>query len=129
MLYLSTKIEYGLNLLIFLAKSKSVVSLRQTAEKTGMPYRFLNKLARDLIKAKLIKAKEGKGGGYILAQKPSQIPIKKILDVLGEPLIFARCLADTNCDLDKGCKMKIIWNKIKKNIDRELNKLTLKDLI
>jgi DNA-binding IscR family transcriptional regulator len=31
--------------------------------------------------------------------------------------------------LDKGCKMKIIWNKIKKNIDRELNKLTLKDLI
>lgn len=131
MFYLSTKIEYGLNLLITLSKNKDRMSLRQVADQTGMPYRFLNKLVPDLIKADLITSKEGKGGGFSLAKKPTAININHILKALGEPLDIAQCFSHKNCPIDKKgkCKMKLVWARIKKNIDKELNKTTLKDLI
>ena len=131
MFYLSTKIEYGLNLLTTLAESKDRISLRQVAKQTNMPYRFLNKIARDLVQAKLIKAKEGKGGGFVLTKKPNTITISQILKALGEPLDIAQCFSNKHCPIDslKKCKMKLVWARIKKNIDQELNKTTLKDLI
>ena len=103
--------------------------LKEIAEESHMPYRFLTKIVQPLIKAKLVQAKEGKNGGYILTKKPDQIKLKYILEALCEPLSLARCLAHQNCNLEKGCKMKIVWTKIKKSMDKELNKLTLKDLI
>ena len=131
MLYLSTTTEYGLNLLIALAKAQSRISLKEVANKTGMPYRFLTKIAKPLIVAKLIKAKEGKNGGYSLSREPGKIRLKYILDSLDEPLSIAICLSAKSCPLKKerNCKVKTVWTKIKRNIDKELNRITLKDLI
>ncbi len=96
-----------------------------------MPYRFLNKLTPDLTKAGLIKAKEGKGGGFSLSKKPASITINHILKALGEPLDIAQCFSDKHCPIDEmgKCKMKLVWTKIKTNINKELNRTTLKDLI
>lgn len=131
MFYLSTKIEYGLNLLITLAKHNRRMSLRQIANETKMPYRFLNKLSRDLVAAGLIGAKEGKSGGFTLIKKPSDISVNRILKSLGEPLNLAQCFSHRHCPLGnaKHCKMRLVWAKIRKDIDRELKRTTLKDLI
>ncbi len=131
MLYFSTKVEYGLQLLIELARQSNVVSLKQIAHKTKMPYRYLNKISRDLKKAGLILPKEGKNGGFVLAKKPNQITVKQILIALNEPLVLARCLAHQNCHLKRqlNCPTKIIWSRLKKKIDNDLQKITLKNLI
>ncbi len=131
MLYFSTKVEYGLQLLIELGKQKKTISLRQISQQTRMPYRYLNKISHDLKKAELITAKEGKNGGFVLNKKPQQITVKEILSALGESIVLARCLAHYQCHLDKqfNCPMQTIWHTIKKNIDKDLQKITLKKLI
>ena len=131
MFYLSTSIGYGLNLLVILARQQQRISLKQVAEQGHMPYRFLTKIVKQLITANLIQAKEGKHGGYSLLKKPRQIKIKEIFEALGEPLSLALCLSDKHCPMviEKKCKMRSVWLKIKKNIDQELNRTTLADLI
>lgn len=131
MFYLSTSVEYGLNLLIILARNQKRMSLRQIATQGKMPYRFLTKIVQQLISANLIQAKEGKNGGYSLLKKPQQIKIKNIFTVLGEPLDLTLCISHKHCPmgLEKKCKMRTIWLKIKKNIDKELDKTTLADIL
>ncbi len=131
MFYLSTSIGYGLNLLVILARQQQRMSLKQVAKQGHMPYRFLTKIVKQLTVAKLIQAKEGKHGGYSLSQNPKKIKIKTIFDALGEPLSLALCLSDKHCPMviEKKCKMRSVWLKIKKNIDYELNHTTLADLI
>ncbi len=131
MFYIQSKVEYGLNFLVILAKngSQAPLSLKKIAETTHMPYRFLTQVVKPLIKADLVQAKEGKGGGYTLIQPPASIKLKAVLEALGEPMAIAKCLGNNLCATSKGCKMKKFWQRIKDSIDRDLNKLTLKDLI
>lgn len=129
MFYLSIKIQYGIYLLITLAKSKRRMSLKNVAKEGKMPYRFLTKIVQDLIGAGLIKAKEGRGGGYSLTKKPSNIKMKAVLNALGEPIEISRCLADRYCSNEKNCKLKPVWLRIKKYIDKEMKQITLKDLL
>lgn len=133
MLQIPAKIEYALTLLIILAqdhKKTKPKSLQGIADLSGMPYRFLTQIVKPLIKAGIIKSKEGKGGGYVLVKHPKNITIKHVLEVLGESFNFAKCFDSTHsCPAGKGCKMKIIWSRIKTSIGQELGKLTLSDLI
>ncbi len=131
MFYLSTSIGYGLNLLVILARQQERMSLKQVAQQGHMPYRFLTKIVKQLTTAKLIQAKEGKHGGYHLVKNPKQIKVKEIFEALGEPLSLTLCFSHKHCPMaiEKKCKMRSIWLNIKKNIDYELNRTTLADLI
>jgi len=131
MLYFSNQVEYGLNLLIVLAKAKKRLSLREVAKQSKMPYRFLNKVVKPLIEVGLIDAREGKNGGYALSKAPGRIKLKQIYDSLGEGLSITQCHSSKHCPLgfESKCKVRPVWIRIKKNIDAELNKITLKDLI
>jgi len=118
-------------MLISLAQNKQVLSLKQVALQAHLPYHFLAKLTRELIQAKIITAKEGKHGGYLLTRAPNKINLKQVLTALGEELSLARCLAHSKCHLkrQKNCKVRLVWAKLKTNIDKQLQKLTLQDLI
>lgn len=117
--------------MIALAKSESRLSLAVVAKDTKMPYRFLTKIARSLMAAGLLAAKEGKGGGYQLARPPARIKLAKIFTSLGEPLAFTICHTPKGCPLknERDCKLRPVWSKIKKDVERELDKYTLKDFI
>lgn len=127
MLYLSAKTEYGLNFLIILAKNKKILSLRALARQGKLPYHFIGRIAKDLIAAGLVVAKEGKNGGYTLSRSPARIKFKDILIALDEDFVFARCLGQKKCQT-KNCKVKPVWMRVKKIIDRELSQVLLADL-
>jgi len=131
MFYLSTTTEYGLNLLIILGRNQDRMSLRQVAIQGHMPYRFLTKIVKQLMQAKLIQAKEGKNGGYSLLKDPKGIKVKTIFEALGESLSLTLCISAKHCPMgvEKQCKMRPIWLNIKKAIDKELSQTTLADLI
>ncbi len=131
MLYFPAKVEYGLQLLITLSQNKQRLSLKQVSQQSNLPYPFLAKLTRDLVKAKIIIAKEGKGGGYLLKRPAQKINLKQVLSALGEELTLARCLAHNNCHIQqqKNCQVRLVWAKLKNNIDKQLKELTLQDLI
>lgn len=127
---ISTKSQYGLRALIYLAKTKKKISpLKEIAEKQSIPFNYLEKIMSQLEKNNIVKAKKGAKGGYYLPSSPEKIKLKNILETLEENFISVQCLKKQHCPLEKKCLAKNFWKDFQKSIDKTLNKKTLKDLI
>lgn len=131
MLKISTKSQYGLRAMVYLARFKTkVCPLREISEKEGIPFDYLEKIISKLEKADLLRSKKGVQGGYLLNKKPSKIRVGQIVMVLeGEPAIV-ECLAEKEfCPRMKKCLTRNVWKKLQKALVKALNSITLADLI
>ena len=133
MLKFSTKSQYGLRAMVYLARSKKKISsLKEISKREGIPFDYLEKIFSKLEKNKLIKAKKGIQGGYFLCRMPSKIKLGEIVRVLEGEMALVRCIASQNkysCPRDKKCLTKIFWKKIQDSLNKTLDSLTLADLI
>ncbi|MCD6410548.1 Rrf2 family transcriptional regulator [bacterium] len=129
---ISTKTQYGLRALIYLARAgKKICPLKEISKKENIPFDYLEKIFSKLQKQGIVKARRGKNGGYFLSCSPKKIKIKKVIEVLEGNWIAVKCLTKGNfvCPQEKKCLAKNFWQTLKKSIDKTLNKITLADLI
>ncbi|MDD5043366.1 MAG: Rrf2 family transcriptional regulator [Patescibacteria group bacterium] len=122
--------DYGLRLMVELAKNKDKkpVSLRKFAEKYGISFLFLQRLAGKLRQAKLIRSMRGSGGGYILTKKPAQIKLGDIFRALEGKVAVMRCLkGGKSCPAISACSTKKILFRLNCDINKALNKIKLSD--
>ena len=124
---ISKKSQYGLRAMVYLAKqdSKEFFSLKDISKKEGIPFDFLEKIMSELEKIKLVKAKKGVQGGYVLAKKAEKITVKDIVSVL-ENTTAVDC---SFCGKSRKCLTKNVWRKIDNSINNTLRSITLKSLI
>lgn len=124
------KTEYGMMMVSLLAKEGEggLVSVRSMQE-SGLPRSFLVKIARDLIKAKLIVAKEGRGGGYSMAKDPSTVSLKQVVEAIDGEVATAACLihGSKKCPLADKCPHKNMMSKLTEEIGEILLKYKLTD--
>jgi Rrf2 family cysteine metabolism transcriptional repressor len=128
---LTKKTEYGLQLMVFLAKNfgQDPVSLKEIAKKKKLPYRFLSQVVTKLKKARLVKSKEGTSGGYFLAREPQKISVSEILEVLEGPIELVECLQnEANCPWAGVCGQKAMFEKMKGMMKQVIEAHTLADL-
>jgi Rrf2 family protein len=133
MLTLRRETDYAIHLLKHLTQTKGdFVSLRILAEATGISFLFLQKIARKLRQARLIKAGTGMSGGYCLNIPPDKITLKKIIEATEGPGSVFPCLCNKNAvkcpGRDKKCPLKTRLGKINKQIDDIFIKTKLKNL-
>jgi len=123
----SKKSQYGLRAMVYLASknSKEFLSLKNISEKESIPFDFLEKIMSLLERNKLVKAKKGVFGGYILAKKPEKITAKDIVETL-ENTNSVDC---SFCGKSKKCKSKNVWGKVDQAINKTLREITLAELI
>lgn len=129
---LTKKSEYGLQLMVYLGQhtGKEPMSLREVAKTQKLPYRFLTQVAADLKKAKLIKSKEGVGGGYLLARSAGKISVAEILEVLEGPIELVDCLqAGSSCPHAAICGQRQMFAQMKGSMSKIMGAHTLKDLL
>lgn len=124
---ISKKSEYGLTAMLHLArgKNKKTISIREISNIEGVPFEFLSKIFGYLEKAKLVTAKHGANGGYILAKNPNDITVGHIVS-------FLENIKTVNCHLcakSKKCTAKNVWGKVDEAVSKTLNSITLADLI
>ncbi len=125
---ITTKTQYGLRGMIFLAEKEGPVSLKEIWKEEGISLDYLEKIFEKLKRSGLVNSKKGMRGGYFLAKKPEKIKVGEIIKVLeGEPY-FARCL-NSFCPKEKKCKSKKVWKRLKNALNSALNSFTLFDLI
>lgn len=124
------KTEYGMMMVSMLSEQGmgGLVSVR-TMQEGGLPRSFLVKIARDLIKAKLIVAKEGRGGGYSLAKDPSKVTLKDVVEAIDGQIATASCLVHggKQCPLADKCPHKSMMRKVTEEIGTILSKYKLSD--
>jgi Rrf2 family cysteine metabolism transcriptional repressor len=129
----STKSQYGLRAMVYLAKCKNkICPLKLISQSEGISFDYLEKILSKLEKASLIKAKKGVQGGYSLAKIPKRIKLGEIIRVLEGEMALVSCIAKGKkfvCPRNKKCLTKNFWKKIQDSLNKTLNSLTLADLI
>jgi Rrf2 family protein len=132
----NTQEEYGLRLLLRIAKSDSPngLTIPELSEVEGLSTANAAKILRVLRLAGFIESARGQTGGYKLNQPADKIIVSDILTSLGGKLYESNF-----CDLHAGienictnsidCSIRSIWKTIQNMIDGVLSKVTLQDLL
>jgi len=124
---LSKKVDYGLELMIFLAKNRNgPISLREIAKIRKLPFKYLEQVAIPLREAGLIEAKEGRSGGYFLAKKPEKISVAEVVEVLEGPVKVGACFS---CPQAATCGQKDVWSEVGDKVRETIKDKKLSDLI
>lgn len=124
------KTEYGMIMMSVLAKKGkgALVSVRMMQE-YGLPRSFLVKIAKELIQAKLISAKEGRGGGYSLARDPETITLKEVVEAMDGQVATASCLihGSKKCPVAARCPHRQMMRVLSEEIGAVLSKYKLSE--
>lgn len=133
-LNLTKKADYGLFLLVTLAKGKlEKKSIKTIAEENNLSLSFLQKIAGDLQKGGIITAERGKFGGYKLAKPPTKITLKEVLETLEGPIAITPCFNSAKgmgcCAHKPFCSIKNGLKKINEEIKNTLLSKTLQHFI
>lgn len=133
---ISAKEEYGLRILLRIAKNKDEegLSINQLSDEEGLSISYVAKITRVLRMQGFIQSTRGPKGGYVLGQAPADIRIKDLLAALdGRLFDDAFCLNHTGsqrmCTNSVDCSTRSLWRIIQMAIDKVLEHVTLKDLM
>ncbi len=109
----STKSRYALRILIDLAQqgSEDFVPLKDIAKRQDISKKYLEIIAKDLVKGGLIKGASGKHGGYMLTRSPSDYSIGEIIETMEGTFSPVACLEDNAkaCPRASVCKTISMW--------------------
>jgi Rrf2 family protein len=106
-------------------------SVRDIAERTGLPQPYLEQILLALKGAGLVRSKRGVGGGYVLAREPSTITLGDIVSAVDGPITvgdFGEPHQDGACDHEGQCVLLAIWAMVSDHMRRHLDELTLTDI-
>ncbi len=105
----STRGDYASRALLSLAlhrEGEQPTSVRDIAERTGLPQPYLEQILLALKGAGLVRSKRGVGGGYVLARDPSEITLAEIVSAVDGPIVageFGEPHVDGACDHEGQC--------------------------
>src|SRR5919199_590972 len=80
--------SYALHAVVFMAAQKldQPIASHQIAQARGIPERFLLKVLKPLVSARILHSVKGPNGGYRLARQPSDITMLEILEAVDGPI-------------------------------------------
>ena len=85
-------------------------SVRDIAERTGLPQPYLEQILLALKGAGLVRSKRGVGGGYVLAREPSSITLGAIVSAVDGPIVlgdFGEPHQNGACDHEGQCVLLV----------------------
>jgi Rrf2 family protein len=127
----STRGDYACRALLSLALHSDEprpTSVRDIAERTGLPQPYLEQILLALKGAGLVRSKRGVGGGYVLARAPEDIRLSEIISAVDGPITlgdFGEPHQDGACDHDGQCVLLAIWKQAGEHMRHHLEGYTL----
>jgi Rrf2 family protein len=131
----STRGDYASRALLSLALhagEEGPTSVRDIAERTGLPQPYLEQILLALKGAGLVRSKRGVGGGYVLARDPRDIPLSAIVSAVDGPIVagdFGEPHTNGACDHEGQCVLLAVWADVGEHMRRYLDALTLADIV
>jgi Rrf2 family protein len=128
---ISTRGDYACRALLSLAlhaDETGPTSVRDIAERTGLPQPYLEQILLALKGAGLVRSKRGVGGGYVLARAPAEIRLSEIISAVDGPITlgdFGQPHQDGACDHEGQCVLLEIWNQAGAHMRAHLEGYTL----
>jgi Rrf2 family iron-sulfur cluster assembly transcriptional regulator len=130
----STRGDYAARALVSLAlhaDSSGPTSVRDIAERTGLPQPYLEQILLAVKGAGLVRSKRGVGGGYVLARPAEEITLADIVSAVDGPIAvgdFGLPHQDGACDHEGQCVLLAIWGEAGERMRQHLMATTLADV-
>ena len=129
---ISTRGRYALRVLADLAEQPggSYITLREIAERQEISEKYLESIVKLLVKAGLLDALRGKGGGYRLGRDPSEITVLEALHAAEGPLAPVACLEEggKTCPRAGQCRTLPLWQGLDELVSSYLSRYTIRDI-
>jgi Rrf2 family iron-sulfur cluster assembly transcriptional regulator len=130
----STRGDYASRALLSLAlrADGSPTSVRDIAERTGLPQPYLEQILLALKGAGIVRSKRGVGGGYVLARPPEQITLGQIVSAVDGPIMvgdFGEPHENGACDHEGQCVLLMVWAEVGEHMRHHLDSFTLDDMV
>jgi Rrf2 family protein len=132
MFRISRRLDYGLQLLVELAKdvANKPQATSLLAEKLQMPLPFLHQIGHSLEQAGMIKANPGPHGGLRLITAPESITLLEVVETLEGPLCVNPCLdCGEICPRQEDCISRTVWFEFQGKIKGYLESIHLNMLV
>jgi len=131
----STRGDYASRALLSLAlragDDQLPTSVRDIAERTGLPQPYLEQILLALKGAGLVRSKRGVGGGYVLARPPEEISLGAIVSAVDGPISlgdFGEPHANGACDHEGQCVLLAVWAEVSRHMRQHLDSFSLADM-
>jgi Rrf2 family protein len=131
----STRGDYASRALLSLAlhdEGGTPTSVRDIAERTGLPQPYLEQILLALKGAGLVRSKRGVGGGYVLARSPAEITLGQIVSAVDGPIVagdFGEPHQNGACDHEGQCVLLAVWSDVGHQMRAHLDSYTLADMV
>lgn len=129
----STRGDYACRALLSLAlHDTQTTSVRDIAERTGLPQPYLEQILLALKGAGLVRSKRGVGGGYVLARDPADITLAQIVSAVDGPIVagdFGEPHENGACDHEGQCVLLAVWADVGETMRQYLQSFTLDDMV
>ncbi|MBI4080586.1 MAG: Rrf2 family transcriptional regulator [Candidatus Levybacteria bacterium] len=134
MIHFSRDEDYAVILVNTLAKQhkKRLVPLSEVAKQYNISLFYLRNLANKLVHKGVIKAVEGKKGGYFLQKDPKRITIGEILETFSRKPMLECCSIGSKtgtCDKVDFCETGHIWRKLHDEFFKKIARLSISDFM
>src|SRR3954447_17939683 len=107
-------------------------SVRDIAERTGLPQPYLEQILLALKGAGLVRSKRGVCGGYVLARDPAESTLGDIVSAVDVPIVlgdFGEPHKNGACDHEGQCVLLAVWAEVSEQMRHLLDALTLSDVV
>lgn len=130
---LSRKSKYGLKALLLLAQEPgdTPVLVSDLAVREALPKKFLEAILLELKRHRIVDSRKGRGGGYFLRRKPTEISFGEVIRALDGPLAAVPCVSQTayapcsECLDEKTCGVRLAMKQVRDATARILDRTTL----
>jgi Rrf2 family protein len=124
----STRGDYAARALLSLALhgTERPTSVKEIAERTGLPQPYLEQILLAIKGAGLVHSKRGVGGGYVLARAMNEITLADIISAVEGPLMDP---VEPHDHCEGHCVLQDIWVCVSEDTRRMLEGFTLADLV
>lgn len=138
MLRVSTRGEYGVRLMVDLArnyggKARSLTEIGQAEGLDAPKIQYLEQLVKCLRQNNFVESTRGAHGGYRLSRPPEEIRMGDVVRALEGPISPMICATEGNepidCDRLDGCSTHFLWARVRDAIVSALDSMSLADLV
>jgi len=128
---LTRETDYAIRALLLLAgEGERFVSSREIASERDIPLSYLRSVLQRLRSEKMIECREGTRGGARLLSSPATITLLHLIEIFQGGLVMTGCLLSKKlCKDREACPLRQRLLKIEKKVAKELEEITLADLM
>lgn len=128
---LSQSAEYALRVMAFLAiqANKHPLRAKDISARANIPVSYSSKILRSMVKAKLLIAEKGHGGGFVIARPPNRIKFIDIFEAIEGQIEPRRCVFGLGtCSAANPCPLHPRWSELNEAFQKWARKTTLADI-